>query len=72
MRVKCLCLVFLLVVIQPSWAQEYNSQVKEIIDQVNVDSLVSFVRILSGEDSLHGGKCTSTDPTPNKQSRIRQ
>ena len=31
---------------------KYVSLVKEIIDQVNTDSLVSFVRILSGEDSL--------------------
>lgn len=55
MKVVGWCLVFLFIVIQPSWTQEYSQQVKDIIDQVNTDSLVSFVRILSGEDSLQLG-----------------
>lgn len=55
MKVASWCFILLFFLIQPSRTQDYNLQVKAIIDQVNTDSLVSFVRILSGEDSLRLG-----------------
>ena len=33
-------------------SQTYNPFIEELINQTNIDSLVSFVRILSGEDSV--------------------
>jgi hypothetical protein len=33
-------------------AQTYNEKVAELITEVNLDSLISYVRILSGEDSV--------------------
>ena len=59
---KSWCLIFLLLVLKSTWAQEYEPQVNEIIDKVNIDSLVSFVRILSGEDSLLLGSIPSLIP----------
>ena len=34
-------------------AQSYTSSLDSLINNVNIDSLVSFVRILSGEDSVY-------------------
>jgi len=34
------------------YSQTYNPFIEELINQTNLDSLVSFVRILSGEDSV--------------------
>ena len=39
-------------------SQTYNPFIEELINQTNLDSLVSFVRILSGEDSVMIGGTT--------------
>jgi hypothetical protein len=35
-----------------SIGQTYNSSIEGIMNQTNLDSLVSYIRILSGEDSV--------------------
>ena len=38
-----------------SFAQNYNANIDSLINKVNGDSLISYVRILSGEDSVYIG-----------------
>ena len=46
-----LCLIIFLTGFSQIHSQNYNPFIEELINQTNLDSLVSFVRILSGEDS---------------------
>lgn len=46
------CIPVLLLASLPLVAQEYNPRVRGYIDQTDIDSLVAFVRVLSGEDSV--------------------
>jgi hypothetical protein len=43
------------VIISPAFAQDHFSHIETIINQTNLDSLVSYVRILTGEDSVQLG-----------------
>ena len=45
-------LVILLFIASVMNAQSYNSVVDSLMHNVNIDTLVSYVRILSGEDSV--------------------
>ena len=42
----------------PIFAQEHDPFIEDLIYQTNIDSLISFVRILSGEDSVILGETT--------------
>ncbi len=53
-----LCLIILLTGYSQIHSQNYNPFIEELINQTNLDSLVSFVRILSGEDSVMIGDTT--------------
>ena len=45
-------LIIFLITFSTIHSQTYNPFIEELINQTNLDSLVSFVRILSGEDSV--------------------
>ena len=47
-----ICLIIFLASSCTIHSQTYNPFIEELINQTNLDSLVSFVRILSGEDSV--------------------
>ena len=47
-----ICLIIFLSGFSQIHSQTYNPLIDELINQTNLDSLVSFVRILSGEDSV--------------------
>ena len=47
-----ICLIIFLTSFSTIYSQTYNPFIEELINQTNLDSLVSFVRILSGEDSV--------------------
>ena len=44
--------------ISPVLAQEYDSFIDTLMNQTKLDSLVSYVRVLSGEDSVQLGDST--------------
>ena len=53
-----ICLIIFLISFSTIHSQSYNPFIEELINQTNLDSLVSFVRILSGEDSVMIGDTT--------------
>src|SRR5690606_18559290 len=72
MRISILKLLLLLLIsINIAFSQNYNSTVDELIESVNLDSILSHVRILSGEDSviIEGEKKLITNRT-NLSDRI--
>jgi hypothetical protein len=53
-----ICLIIFLTSFSQIHSQSYDPFIEELINQTNLDSLVSFVRILSGEDSVMIGDTT--------------
>lgn len=53
-----ICLIIFITSFSSIYSQSYNPFIEELINQTNLDSLVSFVRILSGEDSVKIGDTT--------------
>ena len=45
-------IILSLLFINISFCQSYDPFIQNLVDQTNLDSLISFVRILSGEDSV--------------------
>ncbi len=60
MKIKLLILLQLLFT-SICFGQTYDPLIEEIMNQTNLDSLVSDVRILSGEDSVVIGDSTVSD-----------
>lgn len=52
MKIKLFSILFFVFTLSLS-AQNYSSAIDSLINKVNEDSLVSFVRVLSGEDSVY-------------------
>jgi hypothetical protein len=52
MKIKFISILFFVFTLSLS-AQNYSSAIDSLINRVNEDSLISFVRILSGEDSVY-------------------
>jgi hypothetical protein len=52
---KTVCLIILLSCAIPAYSQGYDPSVAGWINKVDIDTLTSFVRILSGEDSVEVG-----------------
>jgi len=53
-----ICFILFITSFSTIHSQTYNPFIEELINQTNLDSLVSFVRILSGEDSVMIGETT--------------
>ena len=51
-------IIFFLLCVLPLYAQNYDPFIADLMNQTNLDSLTSFVRILSGEDSVKLGDST--------------
>jgi hypothetical protein len=51
MKIKTFLITYF-ILLTPLFGQNYNPFIAEIINEVNLDSLISYVRILSGEDSV--------------------
>jgi len=53
-----ICLIVFLIGSSQIYSQSYDSFIEGLVNQTNLDSLVSFVRILSGEDNVKIGNTT--------------
>src|SRR3989304_6778585 len=51
-------IIFFLLCVLPLYAQNYDPFIADLMNQTNLDSLTSFVRILSGEYSVMPGEST--------------
>jgi len=53
-----ICLIVFLIGFSQIYSQSYDPFIEGLVNQTNLDSLVSFVRILSGEDNVKIGNTT--------------
>lgn len=50
---KSIYFLLFILIFSNNFSQSYNEIIDELLEEVNLDSLVSYVRVLSGEDSVY-------------------